>query len=38
MYFDKPGKINTEKTLNLAFERGKALEIEVNRKKVQCFL
>ncbi|MBU1052384.1 MAG: hypothetical protein KKC46_00965 [Proteobacteria bacterium] len=28
MYFDKPGKINTEKTLKLAFERGKALKIK----------
>ena len=27
MYFDKPGKINTEKTLKLAYERGKALGI-----------
>lgn len=25
MYFEKPGKTNTEKTLELAFERGKAL-------------
>lgn len=28
MYFDKPGKINTGKTLNLAFERAKALGIK----------
>jgi hypothetical protein len=28
MYFDKPGKINTEKTLKLAYERGKALGIK----------
>ncbi len=28
MYFDKPGKINTENTLNLAFERAKALGIK----------
>ncbi|MBU1182805.1 MAG: pyruvate kinase alpha/beta domain-containing protein [Pseudomonadota bacterium] len=28
MYFDKPGKINTEKTLELAFERGRALGIK----------
>lgn len=28
MYFDKPGKINTEKTLALAFERGKNLNIK----------
>ncbi|OQY51893.1 MAG: hypothetical protein B6245_24120 [Desulfobacteraceae bacterium 4572_88] len=25
MYFDKPGKVNTEETLKVAFERGKAL-------------
>jgi len=25
MFFDKPGKDNTEQTLNLAFERGKEL-------------
>ncbi|MFH2045593.1 MAG: pyruvate kinase alpha/beta domain-containing protein [Pseudomonadota bacterium] len=28
MYFNKPGNINTEKTLELAFERGKALKIK----------
>ena len=28
MYFDKPGKINTEKALKLAYERGKALGIK----------
>ncbi|MGB5157018.1 pyruvate kinase alpha/beta domain-containing protein [Desulfobacterium sp. N47] len=28
MYFDKPGKINTDNTLNLAFERGNALGIK----------
>jgi hypothetical protein len=28
MYFDKPGKINTEDTLRLAFERGRALGIK----------
>ncbi len=28
MYFDKPGKINTEKTLRLAYERGKVLGIK----------
>ena len=25
MYFDKPGKVNTEQTLKLAYERGKEL-------------
>jgi len=28
MYFDKPGKINTEKTLRIAYERGKVLGIK----------
>jgi hypothetical protein len=28
VYFDKPGKINTEQTLNLAFERGAELGIQ----------
>ncbi|MBW2569293.1 MAG: hypothetical protein JRD93_11120 [Deltaproteobacteria bacterium] len=28
MYFDKPGKINTKKTLELAYERGKELGLE----------
>jgi len=28
MYFDKPGKINTGKTLKLSYERGKALGIK----------
>ena len=28
MYFDNPGKINTEQTLNLAYERGKALGLK----------
>ncbi|MDP3282863.1 MAG: pyruvate kinase alpha/beta domain-containing protein, partial [Desulfobacterales bacterium] len=28
MYFDKAGKINTEKALKLAYERGKALGIK----------
>ena len=27
MYFEEPGKINTEETLKLAFERGMALGI-----------
>jgi len=27
MYFDKPGNTNTEQTLNLAYERGKALRL-----------
>lgn len=28
MYFDKPGKINTEQTPKLAYMRGKALGIK----------
>ncbi len=28
MYFDKPGKVNTDDTLSLAYERAKALDID----------
>ena len=32
MYFNKPGKINTKKTLKLAYERGKELgRLSANR-------
>ena len=27
MYFNEPGKVNTEQTLKLAYERGKELEL-----------